>query len=219
MQIIIAGGGKTGSHLARRLLEDGASVTVIEERAEAAERLERDVPACRVICASASDPQVLEQAGVRMADAVAAVAGEDETNLVISMLAKMEYSVPRVVARVNNPANAWMFTPANGVDVGVNQAEICARFILEGMDARDMYTLMRLGRDDHAIVQAKVGPRAQAAGLRLEEIEFPAETIVVAVERDGELTVPNGSTVLEAGDEAVIFTSRDGRDQIRRLFS
>ena len=102
-------------------------------------------------------PETLETAGVRIADAVAAVTGKDETNLVTSMLAKMEFAAPRVVARVNDPANAWMFTPANGVDVGVNQAEITGRFVLEGINVHDVYTLMKLGRDEHRIVQATVG--------------------------------------------------------------
>ena len=219
MQIIIVGGGKTGTHLATSLINDGASVTVIENRPEAIARLKRSCPEARVLEGSGSDPQLLESAGIRMADALAAVTGKDETNLVVAMLAKMEFSVPRVVARVNDPANAWMFTPANGVDVGVNQAEIMARFIVEGMDTHDVYTLMRLGRDQHSIVQATVGAQARVAGAALMDIPFPAQTIVVAIDHDGDLTVPNGSSVLQPGDEAIIFTSEDGTEEIRRLFS
>ena len=216
MQIIIVGGGKTGSHLAARLTDDGAAVTVIENRPEAAQRVRTS---CPVIEGSGADPRVLERAGVHMVDAVAAVTGEDEVNLVVSLLAKMEFSVPRVVARVNSPANAWMFTPANGVDVGVNQAEITARFIMEGMNARDVYTLMRLGRDDHRIVQAMVAPGARVAGRALRDIAFPAETIVVGVDHEGTLAVPNGDTVLAPGDEAVLFTTDGSTDELRRLFS
>ncbi len=219
MQIIIVGGGKTGSHLAARLTDDGAAVTVIEQRSERAERLRASCPAATVIEGSGADPQVLERAGIHMVDAVAAVTGEDEVNLVVSLLAKMEFSVPRVVARVNSPANAWMFTPANGVDVGVNQAEITARFILEGMNARDVYTLMRLGRDDHRIVQATVAPGSRVAGCALRDITFPDETIVVGVDHGGALAVPNGDTVLSPGDEAVLFTTDEGTDELRRLFS
>ena len=187
MQIIIVGGGKTGSHLAARLTDDGAAVTVIENRPEAAKRVRTACPAATVIEGSGADPRGLERAGVHRVDAVAAVTGEDEVNLVVSLLAKMEFSVPRVVARVNSPANAWMFTPANGVDVGVNQAEITARFIMEGMNARDVYTLMRLGRDDHRIVQATVAPGARVAGRALRDIAFPAETIVVGIDHEGTL--------------------------------
>lgn len=219
MQVIIVGGGKTGAHLASRLTDDGIAVTVIEQRAEVVERVRQICPNVSVIEGSGSDPEVLERAGVRIADAIAAVTGLDETNLVTSMLAKMEYAVPRVVARVNNPANAWMFTPVNGVDVGVNQAEITARFVIEGMDVHDMYTLMKLGRDEHSIVQVTVGAHARVAGLALKDIPFPAETVVTAVEHEGSLIVPNGGTALESGDEAIIFTSEEGRDEIRRLFS
>ena len=219
MQIIIVGGGKIGGYLASQLVADGNAVTVVERRPDAVARLARVCPEAAVVEGSASDPAVLERAGVHMADVVAIVTGDDEVNLVAAMLAKMEFSVPRVIARVNNPSNAWMFTPANGVDVGVNQAEIIARFILEGMNLREVYTLMKLGRDEHCIVQAAVRPGSRVDGAKLRDVEFPAQTIVVAVDRDGEITVPNGETVLAAGDEAVLFTSQEGRDGIRRLFS
>ena len=219
MQIIIVGGGKAGAHLATRLSGDGAHVTVIEGRPEAIERLKRLCPTCSIVEGNASNPDVLEKAGILIADALTAVTGADETNLVVSMLAKMEYSVPRVVARVNNPANAWMFTPANGVDVAVNQAEITARFVVEGMNAHDVYTLMKLGRDEHSIVQATVAPSAHVAGKTLRDIAFPAETIVAGVEHEGALAVPNGDTILAPGDEAVLFTTDEGTEELRRLFS
>ena len=181
MQIIIVGGGKIGGHLASQLIADGNAVAVIERRADVAARLAQACPEADVVEGSASDPQVLERAGVHMADVVAIVTGSDEVNLVAAMLAKMEFSVPRVIARVNNPANAWMFTPANGVDVGVNQAELIGRFILEGMNLRDVYTLMKLGRDEHCIVQAAVRAGSRVDGAKLRNIDFPAQTIVVAV--------------------------------------
>lgn len=219
MQIIIAGGGKIGAHLASQLCADGETVTIIEQRPESVERLRRACPDCTIIEDSAANPLALERAGVHMADVLAAVTGKDEVNLVIAMLAKMEFSVPRVVARVNDPANAWMFTPVNGVDVGVNQAEILTRFIREGMSLRDMLTLMKLGRDEHSIVQATVNPGSRVENVPLSKIDFPDQTIVVAVDRNDSLTVPNGRTVLRAGDEAVLFCSREGRDAIRRLFA
>lgn len=219
MQIIIAGGGKVGAHLASQLCGDGEKVTIIESHPEAIARLRRTCPECTVIEGSATDPLVLERAGIHMADALAVVTGKDEVNLVIAMLGKMEFAVPRVISRVNDPANAWMFTPANGVDVAINQAEITVRFIHEGMNLRDMFTLMKLGRDEHSIVQATVNPGSKVDGVSLADIAFPAQTIVVAVERGDSLTVPNGRTVLHAGDEAILFCSREGREAIRRLFA
>ncbi|MDM8300775.1 potassium channel family protein [Collinsella tanakaei] len=219
MQIIIAGGGKVGAHLASQLCSDGETVTIIENQREKVARLRRTCPECTVIEGSATDPLVLERAGIHMADVLAVVTGKDEVNLVIAMLGKMEFAVPRVISRVNDPSNAWMFTPVNGVDVAINQAEITVRFIHEGMNLRDMFTLMKLGRDEHSIVQATVNPGAKVDGAPLADIAFPAQTIVVAVERGGNLTVPNGRTVLRAGDEAILFCSREGRDAIRRLFA
>ncbi len=219
MQVIVVGAGKIGAYLAGQLAADGNEVTVIEQRAEVAARVADRYPEVRMAVGSASDPEVLERAGIRMVDVVAVATGSDEVNLVVAMLAKMEFSVPRVVARVSDPRNAWMFTPANGVDVGVNQAELIARFTIEGMNLHDVYTLLHLGRDDHSIVQATVRAGSQVDGKRLRDITFPDQTIVVAIERAGEITVPNGDAQLCAGDDAVLFTNAAGCDGIRRLFS
>ena len=152
MNIIIVGGGKTGAYLASLLGDRGDSVKVIESRKSVAEKIGDKLPAGTVLRGVGSSPDVLEQAGVLRADIVIAVTGSDEVNLVVSMLAKMEYGVGRVVARVNNPANAWMFDASMGVDVAINQAELITRSVEEGLDMEDVFTIMHLGRDGHAIV-------------------------------------------------------------------
>lgn len=219
MDIIIVGGGKTGTYLASLLTEDGYRIRLIEARKDLVAGLRAQFGERDVILGNGADPLTLERAGILHADVVVAATGSDEVNLVVSTLAKMEYNVSRVVARVNDPANAWMFTPVNGVDAGINQAEITVRFIREGMNLRDMFTLMKLGRDEHSIVQATVNPGSRVENVPLSKIDFPDQTIVVAVDRNDSLTVPNGRTVLRAGDEAVLFCSREGRDAIRRLFA
>ena len=129
MKVIIVGGGKVGTSLALLLLKKGYNVKVIEAVREKISRLQQDLPADVVALGNGTDPVVLEAAGILGADVVAATTGQDETNLVVTNLARFAFNVPRVVARVNNPKNAWMFTPMMGVDVAVNQADLMASLI------------------------------------------------------------------------------------------
>lgn len=126
MSVLIVGGGLTGSFLARELLQDGQQVTVIEKREAIAERLREELPELEVITGDGDDPANLERGRVRTADVVVATTGEDEDNLVVCLLARREYNVPRTLARVNNPKNEWLFTPAIGVDAWVSQAHVMA---------------------------------------------------------------------------------------------
>lgn len=129
MKVIIVGGGKVGTSLALLLLEKGYTVKVIEAERERISRLQQDLPADVVALGNGTDPVVLEATGILGVDVVAATTGQDETNLVVTSLARFVFNVPRTVARVNNPKNAWMFTPVMGVDVAVNQADLMARLI------------------------------------------------------------------------------------------
>jgi len=129
MKVIIVGGGKVGTSLALLLLEKGYNVKVVEAAREKISRLQQDLPADVVALGNGTDPVVLEAAGILGVNVVAATTGQDETNLVVTNLARFVFNVPRVVARVNNPKNAWMFTPMMGVDVAVNQADLMASLI------------------------------------------------------------------------------------------
>jgi trk system potassium uptake protein TrkA len=138
MFVIVVGGGKTGAHLAGLLVAGGHRVRLIEDRPQIVEKLGRELPAGVVLPGDGADPEVLERAGVRTADVVAAVTGDDEDNLVVATLARSEFAVRRVVARVNDPRNAWLFTPELGVDAAVNQADLMAKLIAEEMSLGDM---------------------------------------------------------------------------------
>lgn len=203
MTVIIVGGGKVGSYLATLLLAEGHRAVVIEERAEHLDALRRDLPADAVVDGSGTDPLILERAGVRAADVVAAVTGTDETNLVVASLARFEFHVSRVITRVNNPRNAWMFTPEMGVDVALNQADLMARLIEEEMSLGDMMTLLKLHRGQYAIVEERVRPAAATVGKALREIPWPPECAVTAIIRKGRLVIPRGETVLQADDEVL----------------
>ncbi|MDD1713885.1 MAG: TrkA family potassium uptake protein, partial [Methanoregulaceae archaeon] len=131
--VIIVGGGKVGAYLASLLLAEGYTVRIIEGNRAEISRLSQEFTGEVVIVGEGTDPAVLEMAGVRKADVVAAVSRADETNLVVTSLARFEFNVPRTIARVNTPKNAWLFTPEMGVDVALNQADLMAHLIAEEM--------------------------------------------------------------------------------------
>lgn len=219
MDIIIVGGGKTGTYLASLLTEDGYRIRLIEARKDLVAGLRAQFGERDVILGNGADPLVLERAGILHADVVVAATGEDEVNLVVSTLAKMEYSVPRVVARVNNPVNAWMFNEGMGVDVGINQAELLARSVQEGLDLRDVFTILRLGKDGHAVVRVEVRPGSHVIGEALRDVPLPGTTILVAIDRDGDIIVPKGDTRFAAGDKIIAFTDATGRERLHRAFA
>jgi len=203
MFVIIVGGGRTGAQLASKLLSEGHEVKLIEERPNVLERLKNELPSTVIISGDGSSPNILEAAGIHRAQVLAAVTGEDEANLVITTLGRFEFNVPRTIARVNNPKNAWMFNEEMGVDVALNQADILAQLIAEEMSMGDMMTLMKLRKGDFSIVEEKVHPQASVVGMTLKDINVPPECTFVAVLRSGQLIVPHGETQLQPVDEII----------------
>jgi trk system potassium uptake protein TrkA len=213
MYVIIIGGGKTGSHLASELIEQGHEVRVVDARADVIARLREELPEQMIVVGDGSSPSLLEAAGISRAQVLAAVTGEDETNLVITSLGRFEYHVPRTIARVNNPKNAWLFTQDMGVDVALNQTDILAKLIVEEISLGDMMTLLKLRRGEYSIVEEKVHPEAPVVGKALKDIELPPECVFAAVLRAGRLIVPKGETILQPVDEviALIHGSQAGK--------
>jgi trk system potassium uptake protein TrkA len=203
MFVVIVGGGNTGSYLAKLLLEGGHSVKVIEERPAVLEKIKGEIPSESIIAGDGSSPQVLEIAGVLKANVLAAVTGSDETNLVITSLARFEFNVPRVIARLNNPKNAWLFTPEMGVDVALNQADILARLVAEEMSLGDMMTLLKLRKGEYSLIEEKVHPLSPASGNNLRDLQIPSECVIVAIIRKNQLLIPHGDTILQPADEVL----------------
>jgi trk system potassium uptake protein TrkA len=204
MNVIIVGGGKTGSQLAIQLIGAGHHVKVIEDRATVLERLQHEMPEGVVISGDGSAPSVLEAAGIHSAQVLAAVTGDDEANLVITTLARFEFKVPRIIARVNNPKNSWLFNEQMGVDVALNQADILAKLIAEEMSLGDMMTLLKLRKGEYSIVEEKVHRRAVVVGKPVREIDLPPECVLVAILRKNQLIVPT-HTVLQPVDEVIAW--------------
>jgi trk system potassium uptake protein TrkA len=210
MRVIVVGGGKVGAHLASLLLAERHEVKVIESRIGEVRHLHEDLPVGTVIAGSGTDPVVLEAAGIREADVMAAVTGTDETNLIATSLARFEYGVPRTIGRVKDPRNGWMFTRVMGVDVALSQAELMAHLIAEEMSLGNMMTLLKLSKGEYSLVEEKVPAEASAVGRKVEDLQLPAKCILAGVIRQGRLVIPHGATVLHAGDEvlAVVHASQ-----------
>jgi trk system potassium uptake protein len=217
MFVVIVGGGKVGSHLAKLLLEEGHEVRVIDTREDILTKLHRELPAEVIHGGDGTDPMRLEQTGIRRAQVVAAVTGSDETNLVAASLARFEFGVPRVIARVNNPRNQWLFTNEMGVDVAINQADLMAKLVVEEMSLGDMMTLLKLRKGEVELVEEKIAESSIVNGKAIKDIDWPPQCTLAAVIRKGDVIAPNGNTVLQAYDEILAVVRASERSALAKI--
>src|SRR3989337_601636 len=171
MMVLIAGGGRVGSHLAGLLIELGHEVRVIEDRPVVVDRLHRELPTECIDIGDPFDPEVLEQAGAGNAQVMVAATARDETNLALATLGKFQFGIRRVIGRVNNPRNAWLFKPEMGIDVSLDQADVLARLIEEEMSLGDMMPLLKLRRGKYSLVEEKVPAGARAVGKMIKDLK------------------------------------------------
>ena len=213
MNVLIVGRGRTGAYLSEALAEAGTHRVVVVESSEsrAAEAAPQGV---RVIWADGCDPSVLEEAGARNSDLVVATTGDDEDNLVISQLAKFHFGVPRVIARVNNPRNHWLYTKEWGVDVAVSPTDIISKIIEEEMSLGDLVTLLKLKGGEVALAEFTISESSKAAGKLVSDLALPKGSVIVAVMRGGEVIVPGGQTQLMANDELLAITSVQSENEL-----
>ncbi len=219
MHILIAGGGRTGAQLATVLLAQKHAVRLIEQRGDVLARIHHELPTEVIYEGQATDPVVLEQAGIHRADAVAAVTASDADNLALCFLARKQYNVPRTIARVNNPRTAWLFNDKFHVDVAVNQAAILTSLIEEEISFGDMMTLLKLRRGQYSLVEEKIPEGAKAVGKAIKDLKLPDECVIAAIIRHGEMVVPRGVTEFAVGDEVLAVVSRQAMDELAALFA
>ncbi len=217
MFVLIVGGGRTGSHLASLLLGQGHEVRLVEHRAEILSTLHRELPTEVIFEGEGTDPQTLEAAGIHRAQVLAAVYADDADNLIAAALGRFQYGVRRTIGRINNPRNAWLFTPDFGVDVALNNADIMAKLIEEEMSIGDMMTMLKVRRGQYSIVEEKIAPGAKAVGVAIKDLPLPEHCIISGILRHGEMVLPRGLTVLEEGDEILALVDDEARDGLARL--
>jgi trk system potassium uptake protein TrkA len=215
MKVVVTGGGAVGRHLAQDLTERGHDVTLVEQRRELAEKLGAWAPDTRVVYGDACEPRVLEIADVRSADVVVAATGDDEDNLVTSLLAKQEFGVPRVLARVNHPKNEWLFDEQWGVDASVSPPHILTAMVEEAVTVGDLVRLIRLEGGDIGLVEMRLPERSPNAGKPLYELRLPPDTTLVAILREGHVMIPQPETALAAGDEIVALARVESEAALR----
>ncbi len=217
MKVLIAGAGRLGSQIAQVLATAGNDLTVIDVDEDRLTELGQHLTA-RLLPGDACEPSVLEEAGALNTDLLIAATGEDEDNLVISLLAKNQFNVPRVVARVNDTDNSWLFDTRWGVDVAVPAATPLVSLIEEATGANDTVALLRLSKAGVDVVETVIAARSRAAGQRLTDVTLPAGAIVAAVIRNGVPTVPGADFRLEPGDELLVISAKVAHQDVHAAF-
>jgi trk system potassium uptake protein len=216
MYAIIAGGGKVGFFLARELIEQGHEILIVENQAERAEFIANELGNV-VLRGNADEASTLAEAGAERADVVIAVTGDDEDNLIICQVAKRRFKTPRSIARINDPRNENIFRML-GTDATVNATQMMLSVLEQEIPHANLVPLLRLRNTDVEVVEAVLDPRSRVTGRALREVELPPESTIAVVIRNGSAFFPNGTTILEPGDEVVALTRAAHEPRLRSLF-
>ena len=217
MRVIVVGAAKVGKHIAGDLSRAGHDVLVldVDRRVVDSAKASDETPGVEYRVADACEVSQLEAAGLAGADVVAAVTGDDEDNLVVSLLAKQEFGVPRVVARVNHPKNEWMFNETWGVDVSVSTPHLLTALVEEAVTVGTLVRLLQFEGGKAGLEEVTLAESSPAAGQQVAELRLPRNCTIVAVLRERSVIVPRGDTRLEVGDEVIVLATADAEDDVR----
>lgn len=217
MRVAIAGAGAVGRSIAQELLENGHEVLLIDKDPRAI-KVEM-VPRAEWLLADACEIASLDDAALERCQVVVASSGDDKVNLVVSLLAKTEYGVPRVVARINHPKNEWLFNESWGVDVAVSTPRLLSALVEEAVSVGDLVRLMTFRQGEANLVELTLPEDAQLAGQRVGSVQWPRDTALVAIIREGRVLVPSSDDTLESGDELMFVASQDVEEELADLLS
>ncbi|MCU1388998.1 MAG: transport system, NAD-binding component [Ilumatobacteraceae bacterium] len=218
MKALIVGGGSVGRFIAEQLGASGHSVTILDNSAAVVKQYAAlGVPGVSWVKGDGCELGALKTVGVAEADVVAAVTGDDEDNLVVSLLSKQEFGVPRVVARVNNPNNEWMFNEMWGVDVSVSTPHLITGLVQEAVAVGSFVRLLSFEGGKAKLAEVTLAEGSPAADKEVVELRFPREATVVAVLRKDRVVVPRGDTVLRVGDEVIVLVAGDSEEEVRKI--
>jgi trk system potassium uptake protein len=218
VRIVIIGAGKVGTFIAGDLIENGHEVVVVERDAQQVERRRSTdgLESVEWVVADACEVGELSRANLERADVVLAVTGDDEDNLVTSLLAKQEFGVPRVMARVNHPANEWMFTEMWGVDIAVSAPHLLSALVEEAVSVGSIVRLLQVAGGKARLVEVTLSADSPILGRTIVAAGFPRGSSVVAIVRSGDVVVPRGDTSFHLGDEVMVLVSDSPRPKCRR---
>ncbi len=217
MRVAIAGAGKVGRSIAAELTENGHDVMLIDRDPDTV-RPDR-IPGAQWLVADACELAVLEKADLASCQVVIAATGDDKVNLVVSLLAKTEFGVPRVVARVNHPQNEWMFNEAWGVDVAVSTPRMLSALVEEAVSVGDLVRLFTFRQSDANLVELTLPTTSPHAGTRVGDMSWPDDTALVAILRDGRVLPPTPDDPIEAGDELLFVASASAEEALQEMLS
>lgn len=217
MFVLIAGGGRTGAQLATFLVSQRHDVRLIEHRPDILAHIHRELPTEVVFHGNATDPDVLERAGAPDAQVLAACMRGDADNLALCFVARTRHRIPRTIATINNPRNAWLFDKRFHVDVAINQAEILASLVEQEMSLGAMMTLLKLSRGRYSLVEDRVQPTSPAVGVAIRDMALPRNAVIAAIIRQGEIVIPRGQVRFEAGDEVLAIVDTEAAEELARL--
>jgi trk system potassium uptake protein TrkA len=217
MRVAIAGAGAVGRSIAQELLENGHEVLLIDKSPKAIKV--EVVPRAEWLLADACEISSLDDAALERCQVVVASSGDDKVNLVVSLLAKTEYGVPRVVARINHPKNEWLFNESWGVDVAVSTPRLLSALVEEAVSVGDLVRLMTFRQGEANLVELTLPEDAPLGGERVGSVSWPRDTALVAILREGRVLVPAADDTLEPGDELMFVASQDVEDELAELLS
>jgi len=217
MRVAIAGAGAVGRSIARGLLDNGHEVLLIDKNPRSIKV--DSLPQAEWLLADACEITSLDEAGLERCNVVIAATGDDKVNLVVSLLAKTEYGVPRVVARVNDPNDEWLFNESWGVDVAVSTPRLLSALVEEAVSVGDLVRLMTFRQSEASLVELTMADDAPLAGSRVGDITWPADTALVAILREGRVIVPQADDPLAGGDELLFVTGEDVEHELGQLLS
>ena len=213
MRVAIAGAGAVGRSIAVELIDGRHQVMLIEREADQFEPA--TVEQADWVLGDACEVSILEESGIEQCDVVIAATGDDKANLVVSLLAKTEFAVRRVVARVNNPANEWLFTDAWGVDVAVSTPRMLAAMVEEAVSVGDLVRLMTFRQNQANLVELTLPEETPLAGKPVSELDLPRDAALVTILRGDRVIVPQPEDPLEPGDELLFVATSDVEPEIR----
>jgi trk system potassium uptake protein len=216
MRVAIAGAGSVGTAIASDLHASGHDVLVIEKDADLVTRLREDLEVTWVI-ADACEVSSLDTASLATVDVVVAATGDDEDNLVVSLLAKQEFAVPRVIARVNHPKNQWLFNEGWGVDISVSTPQLITALVEEAVSVGSLVRLLHFEGGKAHLVEVTLADDSPAAGVTIADLGVPRGATIVAVVRGDRLIVPRGDTSLSVGDEVLALVTSDSEKVVQQL--